>query len=83
MVGGMTRILSRSGNSGRDGGRTRILVRRDGYPFHPTGRAIISTDLEPFIDTILMKEMFTGHEAKIFLGFVVVQTYHALVQDEQ
>ena len=79
----MTRILSRSGNSGRDEGRTRILVYRGGYPFHPTGRAIISTNLEPFIDTILMKEIFTGHEGKIFLGFVVVQTYHAQAQDEQ
>lgn len=77
----MAGFNSRSGNGGRDGVRVRILVRGSGYPFHSAGRAIVSTDLKPFIDAILVEEVFTGHEAEILLGFIVVQAYHALVHD--
>lgn len=76
----MIRIQSRGGNSGRNGDRVRILVRRGGYPFHSAGRAVISTDLQPFIDTVLVEEVFAGHDTEIFLGFIVTQTYQALVK---
>ena len=76
----MIRIQSRSGNSGKNGGWVRILVRCSGYPFHSAGGAIISPDLQPFIDAILVEEVFAGHDTEIFFGFVVIQTYQALVQ---
>ena len=79
-MGGSDGVQSRNGDSGRNCGWVQILVRCSRYPFYPTGRAIIPTDLQPFIDAILVEEVFAGHDTEIFLGFIVVQTYQALVR---
>jgi len=71
-------VQLRNRSRGNDG-RVLILIRCSGYPFHSARRAVISTDLQPFIDAILMEEVLAGHDTEVVLGFVVVQTYQAPV----